>query len=200
MTVSPAELQAFIARVLVAVGLPVSDAERVASLMARADLTGADGHGVFRLPQYVRRIRAGGINLRPAIRVVRESTASAVLDGDNGMGHLVMQRAAELAIEKALAHGIGWVGAFRSNHAGPAALYADLAAERGLVGIYLAVGSANHMAPGAPSMRCFPPIPSRSPCRAGATEPCCSTWPPPWPLMARSSSRNSAASRCQKAG
>ena len=142
-----AALQGFVARVLGAAGLPAGDAARVAALMARADLTGADGHGVFRLPQYVRRIRAGGLNVRPDIRVARESTASAVLDGDGGMGHLVMQRAAELAIEKARAHGIGWVGAFNSNHAGPAALYAELAAEQGLVGIYLAVGSANHMAP-----------------------------------------------------
>jgi L-2-hydroxycarboxylate dehydrogenase (NAD+) len=147
LTVPAPALEAFIARVLTAARLPPADAQQVALLMTRADLTGADGHGVFRLPQYVRRIRAGGLNVRPEIRIARESTASAVLDGDNGMGHLVMKRAAELAIDKALAHGIGWVGAFRSNHAGPAALYADLAAERGLVGIYLAVGSANHMAP-----------------------------------------------------
>ena len=137
----------FIADCLCAVGLPAAGAQQVATLMARADLTGADGHGVFRLPQYLRRIRAGGMNVAPDIRVARESTAIAVVDGDNGMGHLVMQHATELAIAKALAHGIGWVGAFNSNHAGPAALYADMAAERGLVGIYLAVGSANHMAP-----------------------------------------------------
>lgn len=145
--VSAAALQRFITDMLVAVGLPESDAAQVAELMTQADLTGADGHGVFRLPQYLRRIHAGGMNVKPDIRAVRESTASAVIDGDNGMGHLVMRRATELAIAKAKAHGIGWVGAHHSNHAGPAALYADLAAEAGLVGIYLAVGSANHMAP-----------------------------------------------------
>lgn len=146
-TVTAAELQRFIADMLAAVGLPAGDAAGVAELMAQADLTGADGHGVFRLPQYLRRIRAGGLNVTPNIRAERETSASAVIDGDNGMGHLVMRRATELAIEKARAHGIGWVGAHHSNHAGPAALYADLAADAGLVGIYLAVGSANHMAP-----------------------------------------------------
>ena len=30
--------------------------------MLEADLTGADAHGVFRLPQYVRRLSAGGVN------------------------------------------------------------------------------------------------------------------------------------------
>ncbi len=105
------ELAAFIARVLVAVGLPDLDACGVAELMTRADLRGADGHGIFRLPQYVRRIRAGGINVRPQIRVVQEREAAALVDGDNGMGHLVKA-------------GVGWVGVRRSNHAGPAALYA----------------------------------------------------------------------------
>lgn len=53
--------------------------------MILADIRGADGHGIFRLPQYVRRVRAGGLNLPPRIRVVREKDASALVDGDNGM-------------------------------------------------------------------------------------------------------------------
>jgi L-2-hydroxycarboxylate dehydrogenase (NAD+) len=40
---------------------------------------------------------------------VREHAATALIDGDNGMGHLVMSKAAELAIEKARSAGIGWV-------------------------------------------------------------------------------------------
>ena len=54
-----AELERFAAGVLRVVGLPPDDAARVARLMISADLRGADGHGIFRLPQYVRRIRAG---------------------------------------------------------------------------------------------------------------------------------------------
>ena len=56
----------------------------------------------MRLPQYAKRIKAGGVNVRPNIRVVQERAAMALIDGDNGMGHLVMERAARaLAIEKA---------------------------------------------------------------------------------------------------
>ena len=58
------ELESFVARALTAVGLPASDAEQVAQLMILADLRGSDGHGIFRLSQYIRRIRAGGMNLR----------------------------------------------------------------------------------------------------------------------------------------
>src|SRR5258707_8588365 len=93
-----AAVESFIGAVLTAVGLPASDAAKVAQLMTEADLTGADAHGVFRLPQYVRRIRAGGINTRPRIMVEKTAAATALVDGDNGMGHLVVSCAAETAI------------------------------------------------------------------------------------------------------
>jgi len=142
-----ADLAAFIARALTAVGLTEADAREVSRLMTRADLRGADGHGIFRLPQYVRRIRAGGMNPRPQIRAVRETDAAALVDGDNGMGHLVMRFATRLAMDKAARQGVGWVGVRRSNHAGPAALYATLPLERDMIGLYLAVGNANHLPP-----------------------------------------------------
>ena len=118
------DLESFVARALNAVGLPAADAKQVARLMILADLRGSDGHGIFRLPQYIRRIRAGGMNLRPNIHVVQETEATALVDGDNGMGHLVMRFAAQVAIEKAEQAGVAWVGIRQSNHAGPAALYA----------------------------------------------------------------------------
>jgi L-2-hydroxycarboxylate dehydrogenase (NAD+) len=142
-----AALQDFARRAYLAVGFSEAHASTVAGLMAKADLFGADGHGIFRLPHYIRRIKAGGVNKTPNIRVLRESTATALIDGDNGMGHLVMQRAAELAVEKARATGIGWVGARFSNHAGPALLYARIPLAADMIGLYLAVGNANHMAP-----------------------------------------------------
>jgi LDH2 family malate/lactate/ureidoglycolate dehydrogenase len=61
------------------------------------------------------------------------------------MGHLVMRFAAEAAIRKAKANGIGWVGVRWSNHAGPASLYASMPLEHDMIGLYLAVGNANHL-------------------------------------------------------
>jgi len=137
----------FMARAFVAAGLPGADAAIVAGLMAEADLVGADAHGVFRLPQYVRRLEGGAVNRTPAITVDRTAPATALVDGDNGMGHLVMRRAAEVAAELARGAGVGWVGVRRSNHAGPASLYATMPLAHGMIGIYSAVASANHMAP-----------------------------------------------------
>ena len=114
--------------------------------MTEADLTGADGHGIFRLPQYVRRLKAGGFNKRPNITVNKTAPATALVDGDNGMGHLVMSRAADEAIAMARECGVSWVGVRRSNHAGPAGLYAEMPAAHGMIGLYAAVANANHMA------------------------------------------------------
>ncbi|MGB7037450.1 MAG: Ldh family oxidoreductase, partial [Xanthobacteraceae bacterium] len=142
---SPAT-RALIADAFAAAGLPGDDAARCAELMTEADLTGADGHGIFRLPQYVRRLNAGGFNKRPAIAVTKTGPATALVDGDNGMGHLVMSRATDEAIALARETGVSWVGVRRSNHAGPAGLYAEMPAAHGMIGVYAAVANANHMA------------------------------------------------------
>src|SRR3954467_12068233 len=128
-------------------GLPAEDAATVAALMAEADLRGSDGHGVSRLPQYARRIKAGGFNVRPNIKVVHEHASTALLHGDNGMGHLVMKRAAEIAIEKARTTGIAWVNSQYSNHAGPASLYASMPLAHDMIGRYFGVGNASHLPP-----------------------------------------------------
>ena len=137
----------FLSRAMQALGLPVQGAAKVARLMAEAELQGSDGHGVIRLIPYAKRIRAGGLNLNPQIKILQERPGMALLDGDNGMGHLVMAHAAEIAIEKARVCGIGWVGARMSNHAGPASLYARMMLPHGMIGLYFAVGNANHLPP-----------------------------------------------------
>jgi L-2-hydroxycarboxylate dehydrogenase (NAD+) len=146
-TITFERLKSFIHAALTRLGLPDHDALTVAALMAEADLQGSDGHGVSRLPQYARRIKAKGFNTRPDIRVVREHASTALVNGDNGMGHLVMSRAAEIAIEKARTTGIGWVNSQFSNHAGPASLYATMPLAHDMIGLYFAVGNANHLPP-----------------------------------------------------
>ena len=140
-----ARLRDFIALAFEKAGLPEADARTLGELMAEADLQGSDGHGVIRLVPYIRRLKGGAVNTRPNIRVVQERAAMALIDGDNGMGHLVMKRAAELAIEKARSAGIAWVGSMHSNHAGPASLYARMPLAHDMLGLYFAVGNANHL-------------------------------------------------------
>ena len=142
-----AQISEFIQEALVSAGMPVDDAARVAGLMADADLNGSDGHGIFRLPGYLKRIKSGGLNLTPDIRIEREQPGMALVNGDNAQGHLVMSYCAETAIAKAKTTGVAWVGAHHSNHAGPANLYAKMPLAHDMIGLYVAIGNANHLPP-----------------------------------------------------
>src|SRR5437763_7553789 len=145
--VAHAELIRFIDAAYRAAGIPQADAAKAAELMAASDISGADGHGVFRLPHYIRRIKAGGLNTAPEIRVIRGARATALVDGDNGLGSLIVARAVEEAIALAGENGVGWVGVRRGNHAGAAAVYAAMPLAHGMIGLYFAVGNANHLPP-----------------------------------------------------
>ncbi len=145
--VSAHALREFVVRALLATGVPEQDASLVATHMVDADLYGYDTHGVFRLRQYLARLYAGGCNSTAHLSIEHETLATAVINGDNGLGHLAMSRACDLAISKAREAGIGWVGVKRGNHAGPLALYVRKPAEAGMISMAAAVGSANHVPP-----------------------------------------------------
>jgi LDH2 family malate/lactate/ureidoglycolate dehydrogenase len=138
-------LQSCVAGALVSKGLSAAHADKVAALMTEADVLGYSTHGVFRLRQYLARLSDGGCNPAPVISFDRETPATALIDGDNGLGHLAMDAACKLAIEKAQVSGIGWVGVRRGNHSGPLALYVRPQAMNNMIGMAAAVGSANHV-------------------------------------------------------
>jgi LDH2 family malate/lactate/ureidoglycolate dehydrogenase len=140
-----AAITGLIVDAIIKAGVPKDDAAKIAELMLEADLIGADAHGVFRLGQYIQRLKLGSTNARPNITVKRTAPATALVDGDNGMGHLVVARAAETAIELARECGVAWVGCRMSGHAGAAGVYAALPLKFDMVGLYSAVANANHM-------------------------------------------------------
>ncbi|MBI4182878.1 MAG: Ldh family oxidoreductase [Proteobacteria bacterium] len=103
--------------------------------MVETDLRGVDSHGIAMLPRYYELLREGVINMRPAIRLVREGPVTGLLDADGAIGHPVSLRAVDLAIDKARAAGVGVVGVVDSNHFGAAGVYALRAARAGMVGL-----------------------------------------------------------------
>ena len=132
--VAAAMLSSLCQALLEAADLPAKDAALAAAAIVEADLRGVPSHGVRLLPDYLERLRAGGLNSRPHLRVVREGPGVALLDGDHGMGHVVACRAMDLAIAKARACGIGACATFHSNHFGIAAFYAMRALDQGMIG------------------------------------------------------------------
>ena len=60
------ELRSLAARIFEALAVPPGEAAWVAELLVRANLVGHDSHGVMRIPQYARAIRAGLVQPAPA--------------------------------------------------------------------------------------------------------------------------------------
>jgi len=118
------------------VGVPEDDAALVTDSLIEANLRGIDTHGVTRLLEpYLHRLRAGGINPRPAVRVAAESPSTLIVDADNGLGAVAGVRAMEWCIERARSNGSAWAAVKNSNHFGASAHYALLAARQGMIGI-----------------------------------------------------------------
>jgi L-2-hydroxycarboxylate dehydrogenase (NAD+) len=134
--VSLYDLEKYMQDVFVAVGMPYEDAKIAADVLIESDRRGIDSHGIGRLkPIYIDRIREGIINPVTNIETIKEGPTTAVLDGHNGMGHVVSKVAMDLAIEKAKKFGMGMVAVRNSNHYGIAGYYTTMATEQGLIGI-----------------------------------------------------------------
>lgn len=133
--IDPAPLERWVAMVLEACGVQAAHAESTGRVLVAADLQGIDSHGVARLPAYVGRLRSGATATAGDPELSRGEGATALVDGRNLMGPPVAELAMRAAVERAHAHGVGWVAVRNSNHFGIAGYYARQAAEQGLIGI-----------------------------------------------------------------
>ncbi|MFH1088183.1 MAG: Ldh family oxidoreductase, partial [Chloroflexota bacterium] len=115
-------------------GLSQEHAELLADTLVQADLRGVHSHGVARFPRYVKGYQAGGVNPRPSVKVVKDSEATAVLDGDDGLGLVVGAPAMRLAIDKAATYGVSAVTVRNSNHLGMMAYWSMMALPRNMIG------------------------------------------------------------------
>jgi len=135
IVVNHEQLKRFIADVLAALGMARHIADHTAELMVRTDLRGVDSHGIGMLPLYVEWTRKGYIDPSAEPVVVRDELATALVDGQRGLGHWTSTKAMELAIEKAKTFGAGFVAVRNSNHFGACACYSMMALPHQLVGI-----------------------------------------------------------------
>jgi L-2-hydroxycarboxylate dehydrogenase (NAD+) len=128
-------LQDFMAQALQKAGVPKEDAAVCADVLITADKFGIDSHGFNRLkPIYLDRIRDGILNPVTQFEIVRESPTTAVVDGHNGMGHVIAKKSMQMAIDKAAEFGMGMVTVRNSTHYGIAGYYALMAAKAGMIG------------------------------------------------------------------
>ncbi|MEC1682841.1 ureidoglycolate dehydrogenase [Bacillus mojavensis] len=135
VTISAEEAKELVQQKLIGANLNERDAEKVADVLVHADLRNVNSHGVLRTEHYVNRLRAGGIN--PKARPVFKETGpvTGALDGDDGFGHVIADKAMAHAIEMAMKNGVGMVTATNSSHCGALSYFVQKAAEKKLIGI-----------------------------------------------------------------
>lgn len=139
--VAAQDMRSTVASIFERLGMPGGDARLSADVLVWADLRGVDSHGVSNMtPFYVQWLRDGFVNPRPRWRVVRESRATATLDGDRGLGLCLGPPAMALAMDKAAECGLGSVVMTQGRHFGAAGYHAALALERDMIGVALTVG------------------------------------------------------------
>ncbi len=130
------KMESFMRDVFIGAGVPEADAEICANVLIAADKRGIDSHGIGRLkPIYYDRIKEGIQNPITDFEIVREGPTTAVIDGHDGMGHVIAKRSMQMAIDKAKEYGMGMVAVRNSTHYGIAGYYPLMAIENDMIGI-----------------------------------------------------------------
>jgi ureidoglycolate dehydrogenase (NAD+) len=132
--VSADALLAFVEEILVAVGVPRPDAAIVADCLLTANLSGVDSHGIVRLAHYVRRLENGTIQTRPEISLQQTAPSMGIVDGGDGLGHVVTYRACTHAMALAKESGSGIVSVCNSSHFGMTGFYVQRLVSAGYIG------------------------------------------------------------------
>jgi ureidoglycolate dehydrogenase (NAD+) len=134
------ELGRFIREILIKHGASESDAEIVAQGLVWANLRGSDGHGVSRLPRYVKLLERGEIDAKAQPRLVHDRAATFIIEGGHGFGPVAVMQAAARAVERARQTGVCFALIRHTTHTGAIGRYAQWIAERGCAAVLMGAG------------------------------------------------------------
>jgi ureidoglycolate dehydrogenase (NAD+) len=134
------ELGRFIADMLVKHGATAHDAEIVAQGLVWANLRGGDGHGVSRLPRYVKLLASGEIDVKAQPRLVHDRGATLMIDGGHGFGPVAVMEGAARAVERAKQTGVCFALIRHTTHTGAIGRYAQWIAGRGCAALLMGAG------------------------------------------------------------
>ena len=120
-----------------AVGMSEEHAQHMAITLTANDLRCVFSHGTRQVRDYIFEMQNGHTNPRPHVTVVSEAEATAVIDGDGGLGYFPSYMGTEMAIEKALNVGVGAVTTRNHFHFGAAGNYSRMALAHDCIGMAL---------------------------------------------------------------
>lgn len=147
--IDPRDLKEFCIKVLLREGMNEEHAQITAEVLTETDCYGTHSHGTKNLHNYIRKIRAGGIELNASPEVLKEGCAYALIDAHSAIGMVPAYKAMELAVNKAGESGIAAVLVRNASHFGAAGFYAVMAARQNMIGLVYSNVDANMTIPGA---------------------------------------------------
>jgi len=167
--ISAPQLRRFAEEILLGAAVPPHKAAITAESLVASNLRGVDSHGIQLLPFYIDQLLAGEMDAQTDGRVVSESGACLLFDGQNGLGQWIADQCCRHAVRIAKQQGMALVTARESNHFGAAAWWAQKMRAQGQIGIVFCNASP-----------IVPPWQGREG-RLG-TNPICMSVPGPWLL------------------
>ncbi len=142
MSIKVEQALAHATAMLVKAGVPEENAALTARAIVTSDVWGNPSHGLMRLPFYLQRIKMGGVNGGAELKVISQRGAITSIDGEDGLGHWQVWRAAELGVAKAKEFGISLVSVKNSSHCGALGVYLYPALDAGQISMIFTNGPA----------------------------------------------------------
>ncbi len=140
------DLETAATELLQAMGAEYHEARQTSDVMLQADMRGITTHGCVYLPIIAERVRHGLLNLPTRLNLITDDKATAVFDGNNGLGQLAASEAMKLCTKKAKEVGAAVVLVRNTNNIGFLGYYASMAAAEGMIGICM-TNAASAIAP-----------------------------------------------------
>ena len=135
-TLQASALRAHCARILAAAGSSAQEADKVASNLVMANLSGHDSHGVGMLPRYVDAVLEGGLTPNAQVKTILDAGALLSLNGQRGYGQVVGEQAMLLGMARAKEQGSYILALAESHHLGRIGHFAEMAVAQGLVSLH----------------------------------------------------------------
>lgn len=150
--VNKKDLLRFCVDALIRSDMSMENAQTIAKILLQTEMWGIHTHGVKNLYGYIQKAEAGGVSFTDEPDIEMQNGSMAVINGNNTMGYISATKAMNLACEIAKAYGISMVLVKNSCHFGACGYYANIAAEKGYIGIVLSNVDKKMTIPGARGM------------------------------------------------
>ncbi|MGH0241448.1 Ldh family oxidoreductase [Sinorhizobium meliloti] len=133
ITIQVPKLHGFMVDLLVAGGISREDARKCSDVFLDADMKGIGLQGLDHISTLLRHVKVGRTNPSASPKLVRETAATAVIDGDFGLGQISALVAVDIAIRKAREAGCATVGVINGGDVFMVGHYAERIARANLV-------------------------------------------------------------------